>query len=54
MKLLDRKPCSIFMSLGEKVNSYLLGSNRTSNVEKSLYIMTDFSDPRPMKGMCIP
>ncbi len=53
MKLLDRKPCSIFMSLGEKLNEYILGSDRTSNVEESLYIMTDFSDPRPLKGLCI-
>ncbi len=52
-KLLEKKPCSIFISLGEKLNAYLLSSKRGSSVEESLYIMTDFSDPRPLKGLCI-
>lgn len=51
--LLRRKPCSLFISIGEKLNYYLLNSGRGENVEKDLYIMTDFSDPRPLRGLCL-
>ncbi len=51
--LLEKKPCSIFLSIGEKLNYFLLNSGRGENVEKNLYIMTDFTDPRPLRGLSI-
>jgi len=53
LPLLRRKPCSLFLSIGDKLNYFLLNSGRGENVEKDLYIMTDFSDPRPLRGLCI-
>ncbi|GEM_PF-701672 len=53
LPLLRKEPCSLFLSIGEKLNYFLLNAGRGDNVEKDLYIMTDFSDPRPLRGLSI-
>lgn len=56
-KILAQSPCKEFITLGDRLKYFI---NKTKyptlcpeTVSEDLYIMTDFSDPRPLKGLCL-
>lgn len=55
--LLERNPCKFFISLGEKLKSYLNKINYQTaayqTLDEKLYIMVDYTDPRPLYGLAI-
>lgn len=55
MKQLEQKSCTDFLLLGEWLLNYLRNSKYPSlakqTMEQPLYLMTDFTDPRPLRGL---
>lgn len=55
MELLATKKCTEFLQLGEWLLNYLKNSGFPSQAQQTmehpLYLMTDFTDPRPLKGL---
>lgn len=55
MQILQTEPCPSFLALGQWLLNFLKNSGFPSKakdtIENPLYLMTDFSDPRPLKGL---
>lgn len=57
MRVMQTEPCHSFLALGQRLLNFLRNSGFPSKardtIENPLYLMTDFSDPRPLKGLRI-
>lgn len=55
-EILRQSPCKEFITLGERLKYFISKTKYptlfTETASEDLYIMTDFSDPRPLIGLC--
>ena len=52
MNILNASPCLEFLNLGDKLLIFL-NNTFDEQIENELFIMTDFSDPRQLKGLIL-